>query len=187
MLIMTVNIYLHYRKNFELFSMLSNSQASLPRMDLPNIGPIYRAQMVNQRYQTMQGQPVTNLETNLIRCNQRIMHICCPLMWSSAVRFCNVHRVILLALGFTLTGVTIWLPLYQWSNRVSSNRISVNIIRSHYIDVLMITMASQITSLMIVYSIVYSGAVQRKHQSSASLAFVRGIHRTGEFPATKGQ
>ena len=39
------------------------------------------------------------------------------------------------------------------------------------------TMASQITSLNIVYSIVYSGADQRKRQSSASLAFVRGIHR----------
>ena len=37
--------------------------------------------------------------------------------------------------------------------------------------------ATQITSLTIVYSIVYSGAYQRKHQSSASLAFVRGIHR----------
>ena len=38
-------------------------------------------------------------------------------------------------------------------------------------------MASQITSLGIVYSTVYSGADQRKHQSSASLAFVRRIHR----------
>ena len=38
-------------------------------------------------------------------------------------------------------------------------------------------MASQITSLTIVYSTVYSGADQRKHQSSASLVFVRGIHR----------
>ena len=37
--------------------------------------------------------------------------------------------------------------------------------------------SSQITSLTIVYSIVYSDADQRKHQSSASLAFVRGIHR----------
>ena len=37
--------------------------------------------------------------------------------------------------------------------------------------------ASQITSLTIVYSIVYSDVNQRKHQSSASLAFVRGIHR----------
>ena len=37
--------------------------------------------------------------------------------------------------------------------------------------------ASQITSLTIVYSIVYSDADQRKHKSSASLAFVRGIHQ----------
>ena len=44
-------------------------------------------------------------------------------------------------------------------------------------DVIMGAMASQITSLMIVYSTVYSCADQRKHQSSASLAFVRGIHR----------
>ena len=47
----------------------------------------------------------------------------------------------------------------------------------HYANVIMIVMASQITSLAIVYSIVYSDADQRKHQSSASLAFVRGIHR----------
>ena len=46
-----------------------------------------------------------------------------------------------------------------------------------YGDVIMIAMASQITSLTIVYSIVYSGADQRKHQRPASLAFVRGIHR----------
>ena len=46
----------------------------------------------------------------------------------------------------------------------------------HYSDVTMGPMASQITSLTIVYSTVYSGADQRKHQSSAPLAFVRGIH-----------
>ena len=38
-------------------------------------------------------------------------------------------------------------------------------------------MAPQITSLTAVYLAVYSGVYQRKHQSSASLAFVRGIHR----------
>ena len=38
-------------------------------------------------------------------------------------------------------------------------------------------MASQTTSLMVVYTTVYSGANQRKYQSSVSLAFVRGIHR----------
>ena len=47
---------------------------------------------------------------------------------------------------------------------------------SHCNDVIMGAMAFQITSLTIVYSTVYSGLYQRKHQSSASLAFVRGIH-----------
>ena len=46
----------------------------------------------------------------------------------------------------------------------------------HYNDVIMGATASQITSIAIVYSTVYSSADQRKHQSSASLAFVRGIH-----------
>ena len=47
----------------------------------------------------------------------------------------------------------------------------------HYSDVRMGAIASQITSLTIVYSSVYSDADQRKHQSSASLAFVWGILR----------
>ena len=46
----------------------------------------------------------------------------------------------------------------------------------HYCDVIVGMMASQITSLTIV-STVYSDADQIKHQRSASLAFVRGIHR----------
>ena len=47
----------------------------------------------------------------------------------------------------------------------------------HYNDVIMGTVTFQISSLTIVYSTIYSDADQRKHQSSASLAFVRGIHR----------
>ena len=47
----------------------------------------------------------------------------------------------------------------------------------HYGDVIMGAIASQITSLTIVYSTVYSDADQRKHESSASVAFVRGTHR----------
>ena len=47
----------------------------------------------------------------------------------------------------------------------------------HYSDVIMGVRAFQITSLMIVYSTVYSDADQRKHQSSAFLVFVRRIHR----------
>ena len=58
---------------------------------------------------------------------------------------------------------------------------------THYIDVIMPSVASPITSLTIVYPIVYSGTDQRKHQSSASLAFVRRIHRDRWIPRTKGQ
>ena len=50
--------------------------------------------------------------------------------------------------------------------------------RLHYCDVIMDVRASLITSRAIVYSTGYSGADQRKHQSSASLAFVRGVHRS---------
>ena len=52
------------------------------------------------------------------------------------------------------------------------------------------TVASQITNLTIVYSTVYSDADQRKYQNSASLVFVRGIHRgpvnsLHEWPVTR--
>ena len=47
----------------------------------------------------------------------------------------------------------------------------------HCIDIIMSAMASQITSITIVFSTVYLGADHRKHQSSASLAFMRGIYR----------
>ena len=57
----------------------------------------------------------------------------------------------------------------------------------HYSDVIMSTIASLITSFAAVYSTVYSDADQRKHQSSASLAFVWGIHRDRWIPCTKGQ
>ena len=49
--------------------------------------------------------------------------------------------------------------------------------RKHYNDVIMGAIVSPITNLKIVYSTVYSDADKKKHQSSASLAFMRGIHR----------
>ena len=65
--------------------------------------------------------------------------------------------------GNGYTGDTWWWPPFQCD--------------TYYGDVIMSMIASQITSLTIVYSTVYSGADQRKHQSSVSLAFVWGIHR----------
>ena len=57
------------------------------------------------------------------------------------------------------------------------NHIERNTCTGHYNDVIMRAIASQITSLLNVYSTVYSCADQRKHQNSASQAFVRWIHR----------
>ena len=58
----------------------------------------------------------------------------------------------------------------------------------HYNDVIMSAMASQITSLTIVYSIVNSNADQRKHQSSASLAFFAGNSPViGKFPTQRAR
>ena len=57
----------------------------------------------------------------------------------------------------------------------------------HYDDVIMSMMPSHITSLTVVYSTVYSGTDQRKHQSSTSLAFVRGIDLCPVNSRTKGQ
>ena len=57
----------------------------------------------------------------------------------------------------------------------------------HNSDVIMGAIASQITSLTIVYSTVYSDAHQRKHQSSASLAFVREFTGDRWIPRTNGQ
>ena len=70
----------------------------------------------------------------------------------------------------------------QWETVLLCNDIShwlgpslESALKSHYNDVIMGAIASQVTSFTIVYSIVYSGADQRKHQSSGSLAFVWGI------------
>ena len=68
--------------------------------------------------------------------------------------------------GLSLTGYQ-----YSFSARIGAK------LRVHYSDVIMGMMASQITRLTTVYSTVYSGTDQRKHQSSVSPVFVRGIHR----------
>ena len=62
-------------------------------------------------------------------------------------------------------------------NRVIMSQIQQHILTWPHNDyIIMGAMASQITSLLIVYSTLYSDADQRNHQSSASLVFVWGIH-----------
>ena len=64
--------------------------------------------------------------------------------------------------------------------RVKSSEAELN---KHYNDVKMSAMGFQITSLTNVYSTVHSGTDQIKYQSSASLAFLQGIHRSSlNFP-----
>ena len=83
--------------------------------------------------------------------------------------FCSTERN-----GYT----TILLLWWRWMASHRGNDLITGIFcNHHYNDVIMGVMASQITSLTIVYSSIYSDADQRKHQSSASLAFVLGIHR----------
>ena len=73
--------------------------------------------------------------------------------------------------------ICIWSHLFPNTHVYLNRSIYPRMQLFHYGDVIMGEMASRITSLTIVYLTVYWGADQRKHQSSASLAFVRGIHR----------
>ena len=66
------------------------------------------------------------------------------------------------------------------SQLITSNSI-------YYSDAIISAMASQITSLTIVYSTVYISADQRKHQSSALLAFMWEFTDDRWIPRTKGQ
>ena len=81
-------------------------------------------------------------------------------------RWCKTHR----------WRYNILLP-WLWPAQSVTGFCLFVILLPHYDDVIMGAIASQITSLTIVYSAVNSGADQSKHQSSASLAFVWGIHR----------
>ena len=75
---------------------------------------------------------------------------------------------------------------WKWRNFLSQTECHISSGAIHYGDVIMGAMASQITSHMIVCTTVNSGADQRKHQSSASLALSAGNSAvTGEFLAQR--
>ena len=116
------------------------------------------------------------------------------------ILYCILYSSIVL-IFFSGNGAGTWFPPVPveqpWKPRVCKSHLSIkknNMVHAHcswfvvlcysyirahihYRDVIMNPMAYQITSLTIVYSTVHSSADQRKYQSSASLAFVRGIHR----------
>ena len=67
---------------------------------------------------------------------------------------------------------------YQKFNNTDISTLEMSpLLIFHYSDVIMTPMAAQITGVSIVCSSVCLGTDQGKHQSSASLAFVEGIHR----------
>ena len=101
--------------------------------------------------------------------------------WTQAMR----GGVTLSLIGWAHTESDLW-ALF-WRCQVQARDATAQDMSFHYTDDIMTTIASQITSPTVVYSIVYSGPDQRKHQSFASLAFVRGIHRDRWIPRTKGQ
>ena len=90
--------------------------------------------------------------------------LCLRLSQFAELSLCNIWGCAFLAYSFLLRWL--WESVYFIFS--SAN---------HYNHVIMDAIVYQITSLTIVYLTIYSGADQRKHQSSKSLAFVRGIHR----------
>ena len=88
----------------------------------------------------------------------------------SYLNICTLHETMAPALCLAVLGLK-----QEWYKKIPYHGCWWSVM--HYSDVIMGLMASQITSFTIVYSTAYSGPNQRKHQSSASLPFVRGIHR----------
>ena len=100
------------------------------------------------------------------------------LMHSPAPQCAFEHKRTLVSLKLLI--ILFVLHLFHWSVCIVVSPVVFYLKalkHRHYDDVIMTMLASQITSITVVYSIVYSGVNQRKHQSSASLAFVWEIHR----------
>ena len=99
-------------------------------------------------------------QSTITLCTYFIIYIIQPSL-SQGKSYCVVQVLYLAPFNFSPHFRFAKVPSYQWYFTLP-----------HYGDVIMGMIASQITSLPIVYLIVYSGADQRKHQSSASLPFV---------------
>ena len=90
----------------------------------------------------------------------------------------NINQFVQYQHWLTCSHSTLKMDTEEWHFHIHLVNLIESVCRFlYYNDDVMGAMASQITSLTIVYSVVYSGENQRKHQSSASLSFVRGIHQ----------
>ena len=114
---------------------------------------------------------IAHRDWNHSSCNELInLYIIRPVMWN--VVTCTISWVIRNCVGFN------HVPNYYKHNVLLNPHNHYNHIvsfRSHY--VIMNAMASQITGVSIVCSTVCSGADQKEHQSSVSMAVVMGIHQ----------
>ena len=88
---------------------------------------------------------------------------------AEAVAFCENCGLI--------STIAVYAPAMDWLGMYWDMFLRVFYMINHYNDVIMGMIASQITSLMIVFSSVYLDTDQRKHQSSVLLSFVWGVHR----------
>ena len=123
-------------------------------------------------YPHKRGQKCGNILSHEVIVN--LCLLCCSYLLTVSRLFTNLVRHSV-PLTWWLRWCTANLCFGHWKRKTRS---SMRFMRfSHYDDVIMGAIASQITSLTIVYSTIYSDADQRKHQSFASLAFVWGIHR----------
>ena len=117
------------------------------------------------------------LECFVVFCSGHVMerHLCDPchcILCPCNLGACNLIFVLLHCHWSNRIAPVTIVETYLW-NRTATNHNKTH----HYGDVTMSAMASQITSLAIIYWTVFSGPDQTKHQSSVPLAFVRGIHR----------
>ena len=122
---------------------------------------------------------VTPLLTRWSYCSLALSHqyICLLCVHSAIFRTAGVcvvrHNMQLTWLNW-LRCFEFWGLSMRWAE-LNQHQIGGYVL-AHYINVIIGAMTSEITSLTFVFSTVYSGANQRKHQRSPSLAFVRGIH-----------
>ena len=101
-------------------------------------------------------------------------HTCWTLKLPGVIRIATPYAKLSTVSSRWINAVTCHIQVY-WNYNIQAT--TSRLWQMHYDDVIMTMLESQITSPTVVYSIVYSGVHQRKHQSSASLAFVREIHR----------
>ena len=128
--------------------------------------------------------------------------MCCSIFWnaprvcytrgSCAIFYLTWYRELYYELVMIHAFYFCWARLpnihWQWTSQRHS-KINILLHRAsisnlHYSDVIMSAMATEITSLTIVYATVYSGA-NKTHQSSAPLACEGNSPVTGEFPAQR--